>query len=257
MSVVCRGRSVILVVAGLLGLGLIATVALAQTSTRHEVRVPNIIHQEVGDAYGQLRRSGLRVSIPEGFVVGPMGMPVTHIQSVAPSPGSVVAPGSTVRLRVTCPTCANPITVGPSRRLPSYTLPSFIGRDLAAPQRWLAHRLLTMLVRFGPLTAASLPRLYENYRVVAQHPAPGKSLSLGIHTPGGHGNPGHFTSTPLVLRARQTSSQGWWRVAAQRGRRAWRRRRASSHAIGSAEPGVFQKTKAVGSMPGRIRSTRA
>ena len=84
--------------------------------------------------------------------------------------------------------------------------PSTVSRELATVQRWLAYRVLTMLVRFGPLTAAARPRLYDNYRVVAQHPAPGEPLSLGIHTPGGHGRPGHFTSTPLVLRARQTLS---------------------------------------------------
>lgn len=206
MSVDLRRRSVTLGVVGLLGLGLVGTVALARTSTRRDVRVPNILDQGVGDAYGQLRRAGLRVSIPGGFVVGPMGMPVTHIQSVVPSTGSVVASGSIVRLRVTCPTCTSPITVGPSGRLPSYRLPNFVGRDLPAPQRWLAHRLLTMLVGFGPLTAASVPRLYDNYHVVAQHPAPGESLSLGVHTPGGPGRAGHFTSTPLVLRGRQTLS---------------------------------------------------
>lgn len=189
----------------LLGLGVVGAAAVERTSTATEAKIPDVNHQTVGGAYTQLRRAGFGVSIPGGFVVGPIGMPATPVYSVSPPPGRVIPTGSSVSLGVRCPRCASRITVGPRRQLPRYTVPNFVGRGLGVVQHWLAHRLLSLFVRFGPLDAATASRLYDNYRVVGQHPRPGETLALGIRTRGRDGGPTAFRSTSLTLRAAQVS----------------------------------------------------
>jgi hypothetical protein len=131
-------------------------------------------------------------------------MPVALVRGVRPAPGTPVITGSTVRLRVPCRGCGSLPNKAPPGPLPSYRVPDFVGHRLRVLYRWLARKTLVTDLRFGPLRAATAPRVQANYEVTAQRPAPGSKLSLGVRP--GHGPPEAIKETPLRLHAGQAHS---------------------------------------------------
>lgn len=168
-------------------------------STSAMVIVPNLFRVNPADAYGRLRRLGLRVTIPAGFVVGQQGLADVQVTGQEPTAGSRVAVGRSVRLRVRCAPCAHLIDVAPPGPLRSAAVPGFMGRPISAAQYWVSHHLETLVLRFGPLMRDSAPRLFGNYRIVHQHPRAGIRLALGVRV----GNGDRIVPTPLQIIARQ------------------------------------------------------
>ncbi len=106
----------------------------------------------------------------------------------------------TKRLVEECALASPAVPVGP---LPRYTVPDFVGKPIAAASRWVAQKTLYFTERLGPLKAGDAPTLFANYRITAQHPAPGTRIVLGIGTHNAAGTSGTFTPTPLTITADQ------------------------------------------------------
>jgi hypothetical protein len=173
--------------------------AAAATSAAATVIVPDLFRVNPARAYHRLRRLGLRVTIPDGFVVGQQGLADVQVTAQSPTPLSQVAAGRTVRLRVRCAPCAYLIDVAPPGPLRSAVVPDLIGRSISTAQYWVANHLETLVIHFGPLTRDTSPRLFGNYRIVHQDPAPGTRLALGVRT----GTGDRIVPTPLEITAQQ------------------------------------------------------
>jgi beta-lactam-binding protein with PASTA domain len=145
----------------------------------HLVRIPELRGVSVVEGYARLDRDGLRVSVPSGFEVDDLASPAAVIERVSPAPGRAVRPGSTVALKVGCVGCGVGSPAVP-RHIPTYKVPSFIGDRVSVPERWIRHKTLYETEYFGSLRAGTAPQLYDNYRIVRQHPSPGAELKLGI-----------------------------------------------------------------------------
>jgi hypothetical protein len=102
----------------------------ASVTAGARVVVPDVAGEEVSSAYRALRRVGLRVSIPRGFVMGTLGMPVALVRSVTPAPGTRVPAGSAVNLSVPCRACRELVQLAPAGRLPTYRVPEPVGHKL-------------------------------------------------------------------------------------------------------------------------------
>lgn len=138
----------------------------------------------------------LRVSIPRGFEVDSLAGGGEILQT-SPAAGQRAAVGSTVSLRIGCRFCALG-SPGVPTHIPSYNVPSFIGKPLSAVLRWIDPKTLYLTEHFGPLKAAIASQLSGSYYVARQHPAPGTTLRLGI----GHKTSptsGNFLPTPLTV----------------------------------------------------------
>jgi hypothetical protein len=156
----------------------VGTAAIAGAADR-TVRIPN----------------GLRVTIRRGFVLDTLASPLAEIEQVWPSAGQSVQAGSTVSLTVGCIGCLLASPAVP-RHVPSYRVPSFVGKRVSALSRWIEHKTLYLTEHFGPLHAAGAAQLYGNYRIARQHPAPGTMLRLGIGRRPSRTS-GTFLPTPL------------------------------------------------------------
>lgn len=176
-----------------------APAPVTATSTAATVIVPDLFRVDPASAYRRLRRLGLRVTVPTGFVVGQQGLADVEVTGQAPKPGTRLAAGHTVRLRVRCAPCAQLIDVAPPGPLRSAVVPALTGRSISAAEYWVAHHPETLMIRFGPLMRDAAPGLFGNYRIVHQYPAPGTRLALGVRT----GTGDRIVPTPLQITARQ------------------------------------------------------
>jgi hypothetical protein len=168
-----------------------------------ESRVPRLAGLSAVSAYARLHGAGLRVSIPQGLVLEELGNPAGFVERVTPRAGTRLARGSIVTFRFGCPGCGLASPAVPTGTLPRYTVPNFIGQSIAAASRWVAHKTLYFTERLGRLKAGDAPILFENYRITAQHPAPGTRIALGTGTHNAAGTSGTFTPTPLTITADQ------------------------------------------------------
>jgi hypothetical protein len=173
--------------------------AATATFTTATVIVPDLFRVDPASAYHRLRRLGLRVAIPTGFGVGEQGLADVQVTGQSPTPLSRVAAGRTVRLRVRCATCAQLVDVAPPGPLRSAIVPDLTGRSISAAQYWVAHHPETLVIRFGPLMRDAAARLFGNYRIVHQHPAPGARLAVGVRT----GTGDRIVPSPLEITALQ------------------------------------------------------
>jgi hypothetical protein len=155
-------------------IGVVAMAAIAGAADP-SVRIPDLKRAAVERSYTLLHRDGLRVTIARGFVLDTLASPLADIEQTSPPAGETVATGSTVSLTVGCIGCGIGSPAVP-RHVPSYRIPNFVGKRVSAVSRWIAHKTLYMTEHFGPLHAADATQLYDNYRIVRQHPAPGTML---------------------------------------------------------------------------------
>jgi PASTA domain len=222
MPVGRRLRAPLVLVAASLTVGAGASVPAAEgtapppataTSTAATVIVPDLFRVNPASAYRRLRRLGLLVTIPTGFVVGQRGLADVQVTGQSPTPLSRVAAGRTVRLRVRCAPCAQLIDVAPPGPLRSAVVPDLTGRRISAAEYWVGHHPETLVIRFGPLMRDAAPKLFGNYRIVHQYPAPGARLAVGVRT--GTGN--RIVPTPLKITALQQADRRCDSAPARRG----------------------------------------
>ncbi|HEY2656684.1 MAG TPA: hypothetical protein VGI55_12905 [Solirubrobacteraceae bacterium] len=179
-------------------------------STAATVIVPDMFDVNPAAAYRRLRRLGLRVTIPAGFEVGQQGLADVQVTGQAPKAGIRLAAGGTVRLRIRCALCAQLIDIAPPGPLRSAIVPALTGRTVSAAEYWVAHHAETLVIRFGPLRRDAAPKLFGNYRIDHQHPAPGAGLVLGVRT----GTGDRIVPTPLRITARQPAADTGSRLIA-------------------------------------------
>lgn len=184
--------------AGAFVAGLVVGLVGGAASARAEQvpRTPKVLHLQLWDAYGHLRRAGLTVAFPS-ITLGGVSLCWPQVAAQSPGPGSHVARGSTVTLKLTS-RCglASPAVPVP---LPApVVVPDFVAQPVAATRLWADRQGLYWQARFPALKAGTTRHLLDNFVVLKQRPRPGSKLSLGVAGPG----PGSFRPTPLDVTAR-------------------------------------------------------
>jgi beta-lactam-binding protein with PASTA domain len=172
------------------------------------IAVPKLLSVNVFSAYNRLHRDGFRVSMRHGFELDELAETTAVVESISPAAGERLLPGAAVTLSVGCPTCAVSSPGTPPLPYPQYTVPDFVGRRLKAVERWLHQKVLYLTRRVGPLNDADAETLFDNYRIARQHPAPGKTIELGIAHANADGSTGSFKPTPLVVWLSQQHPHG-------------------------------------------------
>jgi hypothetical protein len=100
---------------------------------------------------------------------------------------------------IRCALCAQLIGVAPPGPLRSAIVPRPHRPTISPAEYWVAHHAETPVIRFGALRRDAAPKLFGNYRIDHQHPAPGARLALGVRT----GTGDRIVPTPLQITARQ------------------------------------------------------
>ena len=150
-------------------------------------------------AYATLHNRGLRVSVPALPAADPL-YTCDVVGTQTPRAGRSVAVGTVVSLRLAlAPRCGLGSPALPVGQLPSAVVPNLVGQPVSALLAWSAQTMLYWAIEaLPPACATNADTLYDNYRIIAQHPAPGTTLTLGTGAGGAGG--ASFTPTPLTVR---------------------------------------------------------
>ena len=192
-------------------------VLLAACGHRKTVTVPDVRGQAVTKAYAVLRKAGLEISIRESFSytrhLHPDGIPVLlesppnqygmfartlssslpTVVSLEPKPGSSDARGSTVVLAVSGRLI---LKTGQLRcDSPPDRAADLTGKTLSEALRYQDHCLGLRIEEIPPLNDGDGARLFDNYVVSQQTPAPG-----GPFPPVSASNPPGYTTLTVVVR---------------------------------------------------------
>jgi hypothetical protein len=179
----------------LFGLGIVFISALSAGVTyanwgHHpdKALVPPLASGGVPEQFDRLRERGFRVAIPGTTRF--LATTAPYVVGQRPRAGTRLPWGSVVRLRVALGPVGSPS--GPSK-LPSYRVPDFVGKRLAAAIGWTHGKVLFWQTDLPPLPPSSAKHLFNAYVVTGQRPRPGSHLRLWIFN--GQG----VRLTPLVL----------------------------------------------------------
>lgn len=176
---------------------LVLGVVVAPARAEQGPRVPKVLHLQLWDAYGHLRRAGLTVTTPS-FTLGGVGLCWPRIAAQSPGPGTHVGRGSTVVLRLKSGGCALGSPAVPEPFPPPVVVPDFVAEPVAATRRWAGHHDLYWLARLPALKVGTTRHVLDNFVVLKQRPRAGSMLSLGVAGP----KQGSFRPTPLDITAR-------------------------------------------------------
>jgi beta-lactam-binding protein with PASTA domain len=150
------------------------------------VTVPRVTQTSVTLAYELLRKSDLRVAIPESFEMHALWEPMPASQS--PKAGAVVAAGTVVTLTLT----GGPLG-SPAWRPHTVEVRELVGMRASSAVQWLMDAELSWDVRdIPPLPPSDESHLLAAYRVVRQAPSAGTPTSPGVLD-------GGYRVTPVVL----------------------------------------------------------
>ncbi len=139
----------------------------------HAVRVP-AVQGSLSRAYTRLHAAGLLVTIPRRFTWS--SLKAVEVKRADPVPGTRVKRGSVVRLAISC--CVG-VRRQPKRTVAAALVPNLLGYRMSTAEGWARQRRQQFVAALGPLHAGAAPQLTENYRIVSQSPAAGRSLSSG------------------------------------------------------------------------------
>jgi hypothetical protein len=157
------------------------------------VVVPLVTQTDVIRAYDLLRARGLRVAIRESFSAQSLCVPIAQNQS--PRRGTQAPVGSIVTIGPGFCPIGSPAAARP---MPTASVPSFEGEPASSVVSWASRSGMFWSVRgIPPLEASDAPHLFDNYRVVRQHPSPGATLRPGVfvNVSGARG----FRPTPITV----------------------------------------------------------
>jgi PASTA domain len=150
------------------------------SSAAGQAVVPDVVGLNVDSAYDDLRDAGFAVQIDEAIA---MDAVVVHQSS---RPGSKGHAGSPVVLDLDVRYMGGRLPPGPTG--PTRPMPRLVGKPLPdAVQTLQALGLLWSVAALPPLPPSMRPRLFDNYRVSAQTPAPGTRFRQTVvrEIPGG------------------------------------------------------------------------
>jgi hypothetical protein len=154
--------------------------------------VPNVENRSVGAAFAALRHAGFAVSTGSA-VDAQAAFGSVAVGEESPPPDAFVA--RRIPVTLTPETIPHPIAsfVVP-RPMPHYVVPNFVGERLDVAARWFRGRHVDWDADLRPLAASTAPSIFAAYTIVAQSPAPGKIVQLGVlHHSGFHPTPVFFT----------------------------------------------------------------
>jgi beta-lactam-binding protein with PASTA domain len=154
------------------------------------VVIPRSVRQtDLVDAYTILHRLGFRVAMDKPVAISSLTDP--GIAGVRPAVGTRLPRGAAVTLEPGFGPIGSPAVL---QSHPHYRVPSFVGRPLTAAIAWTEERqMFWSIPRLPALPASTTPMLFDAYRIVAQHPPAGDTLTQG------HTSHGGFAVTPLTL----------------------------------------------------------
>jgi beta-lactam-binding protein with PASTA domain len=159
------------------------------SSHRSYVTVPLRAQQtNIVGAYDLLHRLGLRVELTRQTAIWSLYEPSA---TLSPRAGTRVPRGSTVQITPAGGPRGSPAVL---KSNPHYRVPDFTGRPASAAIRWADdHSMFWSIPNLPVLQASDAPHLFDAYRVVAQQPKPGGTITQGVMV--GQG----FKPTPLTL----------------------------------------------------------
>lgn len=174
------------------------------------VGVPRVLKADVASAYNTLRGVGLRVTITTDFVVDDALGYTPDVRRASPRAGKIVEVGSTVTLGLGPCACGVSSPALPLGKLPTYIMPSFVGKTSNHVVAWATGKLVAVDMHFGVMRNGAAATLYKNYVITRQKPAAGSHVALGIKGGGtetGGVATGSFTETRLLVWAAQVPNE--------------------------------------------------
>jgi hypothetical protein len=164
-------------IASILAVALAMALVLREDGPDHPetVIVPGSNATDLQMRFDLMRSRGLRVAIPERMHFYPTSSP--EVRSQSPGSESRVKWGSIVTLHLWPGSFGTPI--GP-KRLPTYRVPDFMGKQLADAVDWTEGKWVYWTADLPPLPASNAKHLFDAYVVTSQRPAAGSYVRLAI-----------------------------------------------------------------------------